>query len=72
MKLMIAVLAGAAGFAFGRYPRQIVKGAVKGGMVAGSKLREFQEQIAEDIEDHIAEARSEMQDRAAQSPFHGA
>jgi Protein of unknown function (DUF5132) len=65
MKLMIFVLGAAAGFAFGRRPREILKVAVKGGMVAGSKLRELQEQIAEDIEDHIAEARAEMQQRDA-------
>ena len=61
MKLMIFALGAAAGFAFGRFHREILKGAVKGGMVAGSKLRELQEQIAEDIEDHVAEAKAEVQ-----------
>lgn len=65
MKLLIFAFGAAAGFAFGRYQHEIVRSAVRGGMAAGTKLRELQEEIAEDIEDHIAEVRAERQEREA-------
>jgi hypothetical protein len=59
MKVMTFVLGLAAGFALSRFSREIVKGA----LVAGSKLRELQEEVASDLEDHIAEARAEMREK---------
>ena len=43
----------------GRYPNQVARGLVKAGLTTGSKLREFQEKIAEDIEDHVAAVKAE-------------
>lgn len=56
MKVVTFALGVVAGFALSHFSREIVKGA----MVAGSKLREIQEEVASDLEDHIAEARAEM------------
>jgi hypothetical protein len=59
MKVVTFLLGAAAGFAVSHFSREIVKGAI----VLGSKLREVQEEVASDIEDHIAEARAELRER---------
>jgi hypothetical protein len=56
MKVMTFAVGLAAGLAVSYFYRDIVKGAV----VLGSKLREAQERIASDIEDHVAEARAQL------------
>jgi hypothetical protein len=59
MRVMTFVLGAAAGFAAYHFSREIVKGAI----VLGSKLRELQEEVAADLEDHIAGAKSELRER---------
>jgi hypothetical protein len=59
MKLMTFVLGAAAGFAAYHFQREIMKGAI----VLGSKFRELQEEVASDLEDHMAEAKSELRER---------
>jgi hypothetical protein len=55
MKIMTFVAGVAAGLALSYFYRDIVKGAV----VMGSKLREVQEKVASDIEDHVAETQDQ-------------
>jgi len=59
MGLIIFLAGAAAGLMVGRYPNQVARGLVKAGLTTGSKLREFQEKIAEDIEDHVAAVKAE-------------
>lgn len=59
MKVMTFLLGAAAGIAAYHFQREIVKGAV----VLGSKFRELQEEVASDIEDRVAEAKSELPER---------
>ena len=56
MKVMTFVVGVATGLALCYFYRDIVKGAV----VMGGKLREVQEKVASDIEDHVAEARADL------------
>jgi hypothetical protein len=58
-KLMIFVVGAGVGYAFAKYPKQITQRVIKGGLVVGSRLRELQEEVAEDIEDQVAEARAQ-------------
>jgi hypothetical protein len=58
-KLLIFAVGAAAGYAFAKYPREISQRVIKGGLTLGSRLRELQEEIAEDIEDQVAEARAQ-------------
>jgi hypothetical protein len=51
--------AGTAGFFVAKYQREIFRGAVKGGLSFGSKLRELQDEIAATIEDQVAEVEAQ-------------
>lgn len=55
-KLLILAIGAAAGYAFGKYPNEISKAVVKGGVAVGTRLREIQEEISDDIEDQLAES----------------
>jgi hypothetical protein len=61
MRIGTFVAGVAAGLAISYFYRDLVKGAV----VLGSKLREAQEKVASDIEDQVAEARAELDKKAA-------
>jgi methionine aminopeptidase len=47
-----------AGSFLARHSREILRAAVKTSVVAGQRIREVQEAVAEDIEDDLAEARA--------------
>jgi len=61
MRIGTFVTGVAAGLVISYFYRDLVKGAV----VLGSKLREAQEKVASDIEDQVAEARAELDKKAA-------
>lgn len=50
------------GYLLGRYQKDVLKYAIRGGMAVGDTLRELQEEIAEDIEDRIAEEKARRAD----------
>ena len=57
-RLVIFLIGIGAGSLLARNSRQILRAAVRTSVVAGQRLREVQESVAEDIEDDLAEARA--------------
>lgn len=59
--VVVFALGAAAGFAVGRQPRKFLKKVIQGGMQAGRRLKELQDEITEDLEDLTAEASEELE-----------
>jgi hypothetical protein len=65
MGLLMLALAAGGGFILGRYPRRVMRYAVRGGLAVGQTVRELKAEIAENIEDAVQEEKTRTADKDA-------